>query len=294
MKILSVDVGIKNLALCVLEKNESIHNVMNILKWNVVNISEEQSFFCCCLEESTKRCKKEKLIQEKDIKQCKNPVKYEKNGLHYCLKHSKKQDYQVATHELTESYIQNQKIDKLHEIIEKYKIEIINNGNKKIKKQDLVQSIHNYITKTCFQTLKIMNASKVDLISVGRNIKIQLDGLLKDETYDKIIIENQISPIANRMKTIQGMIAQYFIMKNTNQSIEFVSSQNKLNFLKTEKTEKTEKTKYKDRKNMGIKKTAEILANVTHYKEWLTIFKDCKKKDDMADCFLQGVWYMQK
>ena len=34
------------------------------------------------------------------------------------------------------------------------------------------------------------------------------------ESITHVFIENQISPIANRMKTIQGMLAQYFIMKS--------------------------------------------------------------------------------
>ena len=33
---------------------------------------------------------------------------------------------------------------------------------------------------------------------------------------DYVIIENQIGPLAIRMKTIQGMIVQYFIMSNLN------------------------------------------------------------------------------
>ena len=64
-------------------------------------------------------------------------------------------------------------------------------------------------------------------------------------TVDKVIIENQISPIANRMKTIQGMIAQFFIM-NDIKDIEFVAASNKLkNFITT-------KTSYNERKKLGI------------------------------------------
>ena len=47
---------------------------------------------------------------------------------------------------------------------------------------------------------------------MGINLK-KMDELYKDDDIDTVIIENQISPIANRMKTLQGMIAQYFIMK---------------------------------------------------------------------------------
>ena len=44
---------------------------------------------------------------------------------------------------------------------------------------------------------------------------------------DTVIIENQISTLASRMKTLQGMITQYFIMKNIPQ-IEFISASCKL------------------------------------------------------------------
>ena len=47
---------------------------------------------------------------------------------------------------------------------------------------------------------------------------------------DVVIIENQISTIASRMKTLQGMISQYFIMKGI-PSIEFISSINKLKII---------------------------------------------------------------
>ena len=89
-------------------------------------------------------------------------------------------------------------------------------------------------------------AGNTDLVEIGWNMKKHLDkisdSVIKNIKY--VIIENQISPIANRMKTIQGMLAQYFIMrcdksnlfdggiaeaKNENRiSINFVSSKNKL------------------------------------------------------------------
>ena len=45
-----------------------------------------------------------------------------------------------------------------------------------------------------------------------------------------VIIENQISPIANRMKSIQGMLTQYFITKDV-PHIEYISAINKLSSL---------------------------------------------------------------
>ena len=58
-------------------------------------------------------------------------------------------------------------------------------------------------------------AGNTDLVEIGWNMKKHLDKI-KDCTMKNIkyvLIENQISPIANRMKTIQGMLAQYFIMR---------------------------------------------------------------------------------
>ena len=58
----------------------------------------------------------------------------------------------------------------------------------------------------------------MDLIEIGVNLDKYFNKMFsfdKDDSEimkpDIILIENQISPIANRMKTIQGMIAQFFI-----------------------------------------------------------------------------------
>jgi hypothetical protein len=91
------------------------------------------------------------------------------------------------------------------------------------------------------------------------------------------------------------MIAQYFIMKKTSQQIEFVSAVNKL---KTDSEDKDkelkEKTKYSDRKKMGIQKCLELLNNDGSYVSWMDYFKTHAKKDDLADSFLQGLWYIKK
>jgi hypothetical protein len=150
----------------------------------------------------------------------------------------------------------------------------------------------------------------VDIISIGKNIKKKFDDIFTiNNTYDNIdviLIENQISPIANRMKTIQGMIAQYFIMKCSSQQqqhIEFVSSFNKLKEVANKTTsithtqhenpEKTEKAKYNDRKKLGISTCLENLEKTHSNDEWVQFFNKHNKKDDLADCFLQGIWYIK-
>jgi len=170
--------------------------------------------------------------------------------------------------------------------------------------------LNEHIHETCFESISSSNASKVDLITIGKNIKLKFNTIFQDApNIDIVIIENQISPIANRMKTIQGMIAQYFIMKNTNQQIEFISASNKLkqgpSLDKEEEKEKAkekakekekgkEKSTYGDRKKMGIQQCLELLNNNGNYISWLDYFKNHTKRDDLADSLLQGLWYMKK
>jgi hypothetical protein len=270
MKVLSIDVGIKNLAFCLFSKPCN-DNDYKIEKWDVVNIGAELEIKCCEIEK---------------FKDCGNPAKFTKNGKHYCLKHCKKQPFQVPTPDLKPSFLNKQKIKNLYELAEKYNIKY----EDPIKKTDLVALINNYIFEKCFDPIDATNASKVDLITIGRIIKIKLDKLLSEHlmSLTHVVIENQISPIANRMKTIQGMIAQYFIMRNDNVSIDFVSSSNKLKELDSE-----EKGSYSERKKLGVKKCLETVVNGPNYNSWEDFFKSHKKKDDLADSFLQGIWFIK-
>jgi len=104
---------------------------------------------------------------------------------------------------------------------------------------------------------------------------------------DIVYIENQISPIANRMKTLQGMLAQYFIMKNIT-NIYFCSSINKL------KTISTKKLDYKERKKLSVESTLGILNNdIDNGVAYVEHFNKHKKKDDLADSLLQALYYIK-
>ena len=110
---------------------------------------------------------------------------------------------------------------------------------------------------------------------------------IKEMGIDYVLIENQISTIATRMKTLQGMITQYFIMRDI-KNIEFISSSNKLKEFLDKK-----KTTYAERKKMGITITKEIINQSDMLHCWDETFSSSKKKDDLADCFLQGRWFIR-
>jgi hypothetical protein len=131
------------------------------------------------------------------------------------------------------------------------------------------------------------------LITIGKNIKNKFNKIFSiEDKIDYVLIENQISPIANRMKTIQGMIAQYFIMNNNTEHIEFVSSINKLKECKTK--DKPANSDYKSRKKQGITKCLEFLTTDHRFDNQLSYFNQHKKKDDLSDSFLQGLWFINK
>lgn len=281
-RVLSIDVGIKNLAFCLFEKDAN-SSYFNIAKWDIINLSQEDEL---------QKCK----CAEKNGMVCNKPAKYMLNDNYFCLKHSKKQDYQIPTSELKPTFINKQKIQKLIDIADKYNIQY----EKPIKKNDLLFKINEYITHKCFKEITTTNASQIDLITIGKNIKHKFNKIFPiEDKIDYVLIENQISPIANRMKTIQGMIAQYFIMNNNTEHIEFVSSVNKLKqssgklkSIEESQSQDTVTKNYKSRKNQGISKCLEILTTDHCFTNQLSYFNTNKKKDDLSDSFLQGLWFI--
>ena len=93
------------------------------------------------------------------------------------------------------------------------------------------------------------------------------------------------------------MVAQYFIMKNPTIIIEFISSSNKLKMVAQDTDEedscdaKGEKLDYTSRKKKGVVVCLDLLK---HDNTMTAYLKTHKKKDDLADAFLQGIWYINK
>lgn len=270
MKILSIDVGIKNLAFCLFDKSPTTEQ-FKITKWDIINISEQEDNLLCG------------FIEKNEI--CNKPAKFKKDDKCFCLKHSKKQQTQIPSTEQKASFINKQKIQKLYEIAEKHNIKY----EPKTKKTNLIKLINDYISVNYFQPIESKNAANVNLFNIGVNIKTKFNKIFEnEETIDYVIIENQIGPLAIRMKTIQGMIVQYFIMSNLNvKHIEFISASNKL-----KDCDVKDKATYGDRKKLGISKCLETITKDFRFTEHINYFINHKKKDDLSDSFLQGMWFL--
>ena len=277
MKVISFDVGIKNMAYCILDLSGE---KMEITDWNVLNLLNLQTFV---QKKCTVKCKTSKKKNEEKV--CGKNAKYQKGENFYCEQHAKcDKQYMMPKKDYTEKVLKKKKIEDLLSIGKQHMFFL---DNVKRNKQELIDTLRTYFDKHMLDKIekeKKVTAGETDLLSIGRNLKVELNKLDTLENIDVVFIENQISPIANRMKTIQGMLAQYFIMTNDNISIEFVSSSHKL------KQFDKDKNSYKENKQQSVIFSRNIIDKNKNFEDWKEKL-DSKKKDDLADCFLQGLYY---
>jgi len=260
MKLLSIDVGIKNLAYCLMSNDA-------IIKWDVINLCGADPLCTTCNKPA-----KFTAQQAQDQAQT-----------YFCLKHAKTSNYLLPVGNISLKKIKKMKLVELQKVVTDYKIPV----GEAVKKDDLLKCIITFLEPKMLTTVSSAKANDMDLVQIGIAMQKAFDIELKDHLFTHIVIENQISPIANRMKTLQGMIAQYFIMHGKTQ-IAFVSAANKL---KGHQDIETDLTTYASRKKEGINVTLKLLNE--RYLEWIPHFTQHKKKDDLADSFLQGNWYLK-
>ena len=240
MKILSWDVGIYNLAYCLIEICE---NKIKIIDWNIINLRKDhinQNILIC--EEKTNG--KNKI--------CKNKAKYthKSSNKHYCLRHTKMCSKKTKCN--------------INEIFREIKI-------KKKKK------------------------TKINIQELSKKLILELDNFPNFLNMDYILIENQ--PVLKNpvMKSVQMVLYSYFlikgIVKNTIKEIKFISARNKLKVYDGPAIEVKVKGKYAKRKRLSIEYCKYMIKNDNKN---LIFFNKHKKKDDLADCYLQAMWFLKK
>lgn len=294
---MSIDVGIVKLAFALFKQGDTINGAKEpflLDKWAVINLTKDSvdSVSAMCIE-------------------CVKKATCTKGSVHYCAKHGKKSGGLLPSSELKLSNINKLKKESVVELLTKLGLPIGTDAASKNKK-DLILIIKDHLEKNVLTPIVKTNASKLDLNIIGRNIKNNFDEIFADDTchIDEVIIENQIGPQAIRMKAVQGMLSQYFIMRHDNVAIKFVNASNKLKGelfcnpvdatvdatidATVDDTIVTTDTTYKDRKEMGIQMCKNII-QTNPYKKW-SAFIESKKKvtgiADLSDCFLQGLWYI--
>jgi len=290
MRLISYDIGIKNLAYCLLEYT-SLNNQISILDWNVLSLLQKENPVEQCSQMIPGKNKKTPACK------CTKLAKYSKKGLQqfYCERHAKKCEFIVPTKKHSRAYLKKLKVPELQQLAKSIFMLGFENSEKQ-KKDEMIEKIAGFYEKKCLEPIvqeKKENAGDADLILIGKRMKQLLNENEFTKTVTHVLIENQISPIATRMKTLQGMLTQYYIDHIENVDITFVSSVNKLKQFVTIKTGDQEKTTYKEHKTSGIDYCSRILEQNPGFSNWIPKL-DTKKKDDLADCFLQGLWYFKQ
>jgi hypothetical protein len=297
MQLLSIDVGIKNLAICILEpifpQFEQNRNSVRILKWDIIDISTNRTTIC-------------------EYDSCMSPATFIYQSNHFCRSHAKERfpsiHFPKSNTSLTS--INKMNVKQLDAFILKYKLDIdnitIKNQKRTHCKADKLQLIKTYIETNFFEPVDSVNASKVHLKVVACNIKTRFTELISNYNITHVAIENQFGPLAVRMKSVQGMITQFFVMVDDTIDIQFVSSSNKLKLGETSSStnsgddnkdcESSNITPYAARKKKGIDnyRYFVLLNPESISQDMQTHFDQHPKQDDLADSFLQGMWVLCK
>ena len=226
MKILSFDVGIKNLSYCTLDEDKRIKN------WGILNLDESPQCSMCL----KKPCEKQASYS------------VERNGetCYYCTSH-----------------IKHKSLGKLF----------------KKKKLNTSRDMMN-LSQICIKNLKTLNL----------------------EDISSVLIENQPALKNPVMKSIQMIIYTFFIIEgvinesSSINSVHMINARNKLKVYKGEPVsipfKNDKKNRYKINKFLSVEYTKNMIENESD--EIKNIYNLSKKKDDLADSYLQGIYWLEK
>ena len=228
MKILSFDVGIKNLAYCLIDSNDKI-----IDDWGILDVSIDDH--CThCNSKTGKQCDKSAkfVCCDSDLKLC-------------------------SAHKNLKCYIKHKK--------------------------------------------KAIPKSKNPLMRLGQNIVRELNKYPDFLKVNTILIENQPALKNPTMKSIQMILYSYFLINGvTNidspiKDIEMINARNKLKAYKGDSIECKIKDKYKRNKFLAIQYCNSMINNNCKIdQKFRDKFESSKKKDDLSDCYLQGIYWLTK
>ena len=225
MKILSFDVGIKNLAYCLLDTDNS-----SILDWGIINISVDP---ICDHQMKKKSCDNSAKKMIKDT------------GFKLCTSHCK-----------------------------------IN----------------------CYKDQKLRNVPKLDnpMLLLGKQIVKKLDEKEDFLNVDIVCIENQPALKNPTMKSVQMILYSYFLCAGVTkekqvEDIQMINARNKLKVYTGPEIKCDISDKYKRNKFLAVKYCDFMIKDNLHIdKKFHKLYDDSKKKDDLSDAYLQGIYYINK
>ena len=286
MKILSFDIGIKNLAFC-LANYDIITKKLIIEEWDIINLLED---------EFNKQLICQHINKNKPYNNCKKIAKFNSKNkkFSFCKTHMSK--FNIP--ELSILPIDNNNLYICDDIeCSKKSKYYVNNKKLCPKHKNIILDCHNqnYI----FKKIKNISANDYPIDKITDYMIHILDNkYLHFLNSDIVLLELQLMK-SPRIKTLSNYLYMYYRMngihyKKNNSNINdvrYIMASSKLLFNKN--NTKDDIDSYNNRKKTGIDNVNEYLTinQLIDNKIW---FNKQKKQDDLADALLQILIYIQR
>jgi hypothetical protein len=299
MKIISFDVGIKNLAYCICDEN------MTIKKWDIIDLLNVDNKCSFCDKNADllfykfKMCKdhkgkvnevKEPLVEITDKKSmsecvsCGKAAKCKLGNSFLCNVHRK--SFETKNYKVKETNVSCDKIstaqfkynlvsaiDKLPELLDVDVVLIENQPSfKNPKMKAIADTLQDYYLIRGVFDLKRFQFEDIHLIAPSMKLKLApIPEMKLDE--EKAEVKVDVKKKAGKKKEVK----------------DEVLGRDEVKVDEVVKTEAPVKMSYKQGKEFAIKKCASLLDE-----EHKTYLLTHKKKDDLCDCYLQAYHYLTK
>jgi hypothetical protein len=279
--ILSFDVGIINLAYCLFTKE---NNKLKILDWNIINLTNRETTKCHCgLKASF--CQNENYFCKVHAKKC-EPIK--------TFDEIFKSDTNNKCNYLVKNTCCNRK--SFYNISDQYYC----NAHAKTKYKSLQTA----------NKVKPFKNKAVSLLNFD-NTRLKLFQTLQEKKEllkaNIVLIENQPSIKNPTMKSIAAGLYDFYMIRglldkvpeSNIKIVKFMSPSNKLKLIDDGQTKQiiifkaksNDAKAYKLTKDLSVKYAKELITDMS---EWIVFLNSQKKKDDLADALLQGLYYYEK
>ena len=260
MKICSWDVGIINLSYCIIECNNDI--LQNISQKNIKNY-EIKHWGIINLMENNEMKKNRNLLFENIPKKL--------HELDFLLD----VDYVVIENQPS---LKNPQMKSIQMILYSYFLmygKVLNiNIKQKIKDIDFCNASNK---------LKIYNGPVINLSSLKKQTN-------KKEKNIKLITNYIIEKTKEENNNIENNAIENNNIENNNiENNDIKNNDDNLLLIKDQKVSKSQKLSYSDKKKMAVEHVKYFLEKD---EKNLSFFLTHKKKDDLADSFLQGLYYI--
>ena len=301
--ILSFDVGVIHLAYCLITKKEFTKSDgttrldWHILDWNNIDLTNRDEQKCHC----GAKPKLSNMIG--------GDLKY------YCKTHGKKVDTTTQEFDIWAKECPDKKSNKCE-----YQSKSSDDSSCCGKSASYYRMVNNQVCYMCtthtkqvykseskasqLKSFKLKSSTTLNFDDVKYSLMMELENKPNLLAADYVVIENQPSFKNPRMKSIATTLYDYYLIrgvidksitKSNISQVKFMSPSNKLKLADEGDTKKLIKAKgtddtkaYKLTKSLGIKYCLDL---TTHLESWQKHFNSHKKKDDLADAFLQGAYF---